>query len=211
MLEKDFSHMEREFVIGDDAFDNNIAEDVQIDPADLDYEFLVHAERYAYYGWLAEHAKAWVAEANVRVRLVYAAQDFRAREIGRELAEQKRGFRMTEKMIENEAYTSKEHMEALRELNRAKYIYGQLENCKQSMIQRQFMLKELGANARQEGAANPVLLREHLEEKAELARERGQQRREAARAAAREAAAAQPPPKRKTPPVRPGKAAKTAA
>jgi hypothetical protein len=201
-VEKDFSQMDEQFDIGGNIFENDIAKDVQINPADLDYEFIVHPERYLYYGWLAEQAKSWVAEAQIRAKVVYAQQDKAARDRLAEHAQKTPGFRPTEKMVENEAYTSDEHMQAMRELNKAKYLFAQLENCRQAMIQRQFMLTQLGANSRTEHGVDPrIITGRAKEEKKEIAKRRGEQRK-----AAREAASNPG----KKPPVRPGKAAKTA-
>ena len=165
-MEYDLDELTPQFRIGSTVHENKIEDDIKINKNDLEYEFLDHSRRYLYYAWLSEQAKSALAEATIHEKVIYAQQDQKARDEGNEIAKQVKGFRMTEKMVENQAFTSDEHMEALRALNEAKLVCGLLEQSKQALIQRRDMLLQLGANYRTEGTADPVILKEVARERA---------------------------------------------
>lgn len=207
MSEKDFSGLAIDIIVGDDERGNPIDEDVRINPADLDYEFQTHPEKYAWWAFLAEHAKAEVEMLKNQMGVLYAQIDFQVRDKARreeELAkEQKRKpIKYTEKMVESEVLTSKEYQEAQKKLLQARKMAGIAAAGRAAMDHRRDMLLQIGANYRTEGQADPVILKEAAKEKA---RERARQKEEKKKAA--EAAQAEANKTTRTPPGKrpPGK------
>lgn len=185
MSRKDFQGLDSDIVVSGASRKNPIDEDVQINAADLDYEFQTHPEKYAWWAFLAEHAKAETEALKNRLAVAYAQIDFKVRDKARheeDLAkEQKRKpIRYTEKMVESEVLTSEEYQKLQTEFLESKKMAGLAAAGRAAMDHRRDMLIQIGANYRTEGQADPVLLKEAAKEKArERARQREQEKAQA--------------------------------
>ena len=210
---KDFTGLNTDLEVGDITRGNPIDEDVRINPVDLDYEFQTHPEKYAWWAFLAEHAKAEVDMMKNRLAVLYAQLDFNVRDKARredeQAKEQKRKpIKYTEKMVESEVLTSQEYQEAQLALLQARKTAGLATAGRMSMDHRRDMLLQLGANYRTEGAADPVILKEAAKDKArERARDKAEKAEKAKQAADEAAVAAKKKTPGKTPPGKqpPGK------
>jgi len=202
-MAKNFSGLAENLVVAGEERGNPIEEDVRVNPADLEYEFETHPEKYAWWAFLAEHAKADVEMMKNQLSVLYAQLDFKIRDKARqeeELAktQKRKPIKYTEKMVESEVLTSAEYQEAMTAYLEAKKTAGLAAAGRDAMNHRRDMLLQIGANYRVEGQADPVILKEAAKEKA---RERAQRK-----AQEKEAANTKTPPGR-TPPVKrpPGK------
>jgi hypothetical protein len=205
---KDFTGLNTELDVGGQVRGNPIDEDVRINPADLDYEFQTHPEKYAWWAFLAEHAKAEVDMKKNQLAVLYAQLDFNVRDKARleeikAKEEKRKPIKYTEKMVESEVTTHQDYQKAQLELLEARKAAGLATAGRAAMDHRRDMLLQIGANYRTEGQADPVILKEAAKEKA---RERARNKAEKAEKAAKAAEEASNPPG-KTPPGKrpPGK------
>jgi hypothetical protein len=183
-MAKDFSGLAESLDIAGDQRGNPIEEDVRINPADLEYEFESHPEKYAWWAFLAEHAKADVEMLKNNIAILYAQLDFAVRDKARQEEEtatsaKRKPIKYTEKMVESEVITNKEYREAQTRLLNSKKMAGLAAAGRAAMDHRRDMLLQIGANYRVEGQADPVILKEAAKEKA---RERAQRKHEQAQA-----------------------------
>lgn len=180
---KDFSGLNEDLIVSGDPRGNPIEEDVKINPADLEHEFTGHAEKYAWWAFLSEHAKAEVEELKNNLAVLYAQLDFQVRDKARQeeevAASQKRKpIKYTEKMVESEVLTSKEYQEATKHYLTAKKQAGLAAAGRAAMEHRRDMLLQIGANYRVEGQADPIILKEAAKEKAREWAERRRKEKE---------------------------------
>ena len=181
-MAKDFSGLAESLNIAGDERGNPIEEDVRINPADLEFEFESHPEKYAWWAFLAEHAKADVEMLKNQIAILYAQLDFAVRDKARQEEEaakesKRKPIKYTEKMVESEVITNAEYRETQTQLLQAKKMAGLAAAGRAAMDHRRDMLLQIGANYRVEGQADPVILKEAAKEKA---RERAQRKHEEA-------------------------------
>jgi hypothetical protein len=142
-----------EIIIDGVTYDNTFARDVMIDRTNLEVELATHAERYAYYAFLAATARAKEAIKKMEKDQLYARVDFEKRRA----AQQVPGFKYTEKMCENEVITDPRYTTLSEEYITAKLLADQLEECARAMAQRREMLVQLGGISRQQMAPQRVV------------------------------------------------------
>lgn len=148
-----------------------IANDLEINPTDLETEFCNQGQRYRYYGELSEEVADKAARLKVELERLYAKIDERARSKNHidiiEAKENKRPVppKWTEKMVENFVIDNNEYVALQAEYLQAKKEAGILKVYKEAMQHRLMMLQGLGANYRAEGNADPVLLREAVKDR----------------------------------------------
>ena len=129
-------------------YDNSFADDVQIDRTNLDEEFATQAEKYAYYAFLAEEAKAVHERSKFELEQAYAVIDHEKRMCAAATKAANPKFKMTEKMVENEVLTDRRYGEKKEAVLKAKLLAGQLQQAAIAIAQRRDMLQQLGASAR---------------------------------------------------------------
>lgn len=178
---KDFSGFADSITTNGEEHGNPIARDVQINTMDLEWEFQNHPERYAWWAFLAEHAKAEVEQVKNELAVLYAQLDAKARNQARMDEEDARKakqkpIKLTEKMVENIVITSPHYQEKVQELIEAKKNAGLAAAGRDAMNHRRDMLLQIGANYRTEGQADPVILKEAARERA---RDRARKKAEA--------------------------------
>jgi len=193
--DKDFEGLATPIECEGRDYGNPIQQDTEINHVDLDEEFVHHTEKYAWWAFLAEHAKAEVNELKNQLEIAYAQLDHRIRDKAAKHAVEARAkkqtpIKYTEKMVENEVLLSDEYQEILTKYNNARRAAGLAAAGQASMQHRRDMLLQLGANYRTEGGSDPVILKEEAKRKA------------AERAAAREERESQGEPPAKRPPGR---------
>jgi hypothetical protein len=170
-MRKSFDELATPLVVNDRDWGNPIEDDVKINQSDLDQEFLNQPEKYAWWAFLMEHAKAQVNEVKNELEILYAKLDYQVRAKAQVVAVDAKakktvGLRYTEKMVENEVISSKEYQEIMSRYNEARKNAGLATAGMNAMLQRRDMLLQLGANYRTEGQADPIILREAAREKA---------------------------------------------
>jgi hypothetical protein len=167
-----------EFVeIDGESYPITIAEDLEINPTDLETEFCNQGQRYRYYGELSEEVADKAARIKTELERLYAVVDEKIRTQNQiailEAKENSRPIppKLTEKMVENCVITNKEYMEKQSEFFQAKKEAAITKVYKEAMQHRLMMLQGLGANYRAEGNADPVLLRDAVKERYRRKRE----------------------------------------
>ena len=170
-MDKDFDKLATPLNVNNKDWGNPIEDDVHIDQGNLDQEFLSQPEKYAWWAFLTEHAKAQVNEVKNEMDQLYARLDHKVRAKAQMAAvdaktNKSSPIKYTEKMVENEVITSKEYQEVMTRYNHAKKQAGLTAAGMNAMLQRRDMLLQLGANYRTEGQADPIILREAAREKA---------------------------------------------
>lgn len=184
-MSKDFSGLAEDLLVAGKERGNPIDEDVKINPVDLTYEFETHPEKYAWWAFLAEHAKAEVEDLKNRLNVLYAQLDFQVRDKARQEEEvaksqKRKPIKYTEKMVESEILIAGEYQDLAKELIRTKKVAGIAAAGRAAMDHRRDMLLQIGANYRVEGQADPVILKEAAKEKArEMAQRKAEERRKA--------------------------------
>lgn len=183
-MPKDFDQLATPLLVNDKDWGNPIVDDVHIDQGNLDQEFLNQAEKYAWWAFLTEHAKAQANELKSELDVLYARLDHLVRAKAQIAAVDAKNQKVTpvkytEKMVENEVVTSKDYQELMTRYNQARKDAGLATAGMMAMNQRRDMLLQLGANYRTEGQADPIILKEAAREKAAVyAREREQRKAE---------------------------------
>lgn len=150
-----------EFVIGDNKFPNQLAQDLAINVGVLSEEFASHAERFAWYATAYDIASAHEANLKEHVSRLYAIVDAETR-TSAEMA----GVKMTEKKVENTVITDERYQVAVNEYLEARRNASLLKSARDAMSHRRDMLIQMGATYRAEGASDISLreqqyLREH--------------------------------------------------
>jgi len=194
---KDFSKFSDSITTHDETHSNPIAEDTLINTADLEWEFQNQPSKYAWWAFLAEHAKSEVEQFKNELSILYAQLDAEVRNQARMDEEDSRRnkqkpIRMTETMVENMVKTNPVYQELMESLIEAKKNAGLAAAGRSAMDHRRDMLIQIGANYRTEGQADPVILKEAAREKA---RERAK-KKEAARKLPPKLPPKQPPGKK---------------
>lgn len=169
-----------------------IADDLDINPTDLETEFCNQADCYRRYGELAEIAQDEAERYKVELGRLYATVDERVR-IENAISNQEAKkvgatpVRMTEKMVENCVITDPEYIKQQLKYFEARKQAGVLKVYKEAMQHRLQMLIGIGANYRAEGQADPVLLREAVKQRyrQKEAEKRQQQNKESTRTSIR--------------------------
>lgn len=136
-------------------FNRTLADDLPINGADINGEFMEQPELFAWWATVSELAKDRVASTKYQLERIYATKDHAVR---LELTEAK--AKITEKIVENTVITSKEYQECMFELLDAKKQLGLLLAGKEALVQRKDMLISLGANMRTEGGGNLSILKD---------------------------------------------------
>jgi len=129
-------------------YNHSFSADVQIDRTDLDEEFATQAQKYAYYGLMAEEAKFQSARRKTELDNIAAHLDHRKRQNANLARMKDPKFKFTETMCANEVKTDPEYREALHAYQEADKLAGQLDIAKRAIAMRRDMLIQMGASAR---------------------------------------------------------------
>lgn len=151
---------------------SEIQDDLYINHADLQEEFLRQPELFAWWASTCELAKDLVARQKFLLERLAANIDHQAR-MEAETASQALGktVKLTEKMVENTVIGNKEYQTAMFQYLELKKQYGMLQAGKDAIEQKKDMLISLGANYRAEASSNPSILMDAAKERARKARE----------------------------------------
>lgn len=151
---------------------SGLQEDLYINHADLQDEFLKQPELYAWWASTCELAKDLVARQKFLIERLAATIDHQAR-MEAEEASQKLGktVKLTEKMVENTVISNQEYQTAMFQYLELKKQLGMLQAGKDAIEQKRDMLISLGANYRAEASSNPRILMDAAKEQARKARE----------------------------------------
>lgn len=150
---------------------SEIQDDLYINHADLQEEFLRQPELFAWWASTCELAKDLVARQKFLLERLAANIDHQAR-MEAETASQALGktVKLTEKMVENTVIGNKEYQTAMLQYLELKKQYGMLQAGKEAIEQKKDMLISLGANYRAEASSNPRILMDAARERARKAR-----------------------------------------
>lgn len=135
------------------TYDNTFSSDIAIDVTNLQDELATHAEKYAYYAFLAATARAKAAYAKMELEQLYARVDFEKRKAAGNVP----GFKYTEKMCENEVITDQRYIEQKKKALDANLLADQLDEAARAMAQRREMLVQLGGISRQQMSPQRVV------------------------------------------------------
>jgi hypothetical protein len=136
-------------VIGDDEYENTLAEDVLINQGALHVDFIEHPQKFTKWATLYELALDKEIRLKNELQRMYAKVDFVVREEAAASA-----VKMTEKKVENSVVTHPKYLEVLEEYHDAKLQSGLLKAARDAMIHRRDMLIQLGATYRAEGQSD---------------------------------------------------------
>lgn len=137
-----------EINIDETIYDNDLLNDLRIDRTELNEEFIIQSEKYAYYAILAERAKAKYNLIKFELDHLYARLDFEKRQKAAEIREIEPKFRYTEKMCESEIITDSRFVKKKKELLKAQELSGLLSKAAEAINGRKDMLVQLGVNIR---------------------------------------------------------------
>ena len=148
---------EREFLfdsfeIGDQQFDNKLAEDLDLRGQNINDSFIEHSELFAWYATAYELALDVEVRAKDELARLYARVDAKAR-----MDAKAAGVKMTEKMVENTVITDPQYVAEQEKYYNAKRNTGLLKSAKDAMIHRRDMLIQMGATYRAEGNSDITL------------------------------------------------------
>jgi hypothetical protein len=149
---------------------SEIQDDLYINNADLQEEFLRQPELYAWWASTCELAKDLVAKQKFFLERLAANIDHQAR-MEAEQASQALGkpVKLTEKMVENTVIGNSEYQKAMYHYLELKKQLGMLQAGKDAIEQKKDMLISLGANYRAEASSNPSILMDAAKERARKA------------------------------------------
>lgn len=136
-------------------YEHTFNTDVQIDRTNLDDEFASQAEKYAFYGFLAEQAKHNAEHRKHILENVEASLDSEKRAEAERTKSMLKSFKYTETMCHNEVISDPRYKEHQKAWMDAKLLAAQLDICAKAIAMRKDMLKELGAVARIGTFSNP--------------------------------------------------------
>lgn len=188
---KDFTHIKVELDLDGVLHKGDLAHDLPINESNINAEFMVQPELFAWWATVMELAKDLVAREKYRLERVYAVVDHRIR---RHYTTNSPGTRITEKMVENEVISDKEYQEAKFAYLKAKKQLGLLMAGKEAMVQRKDMLISIGANMRaSDGVNNPGILKSAARD---VARSRAEAQAKAAANNTKQPPGKKPPGKR---------------
>lgn len=125
-------------------YPNHYNEDLDIDPTNLEEEFLTHSKRYAYYATLAEMAEDRHQRSKEELDRLFADLDHEVREKRDVIMAQNPKFKMTEPMIKNEILSDARYQKKLSEVQTARYLSKVLKNANTAFSHRKDMLMTLG-------------------------------------------------------------------
>ncbi len=155
-------------------FQRTLSDDLPINGADINGEFMEQSELYAWWATVSELARDKVARTKYQLERIYALKDH---EVRLELTAAK--AKVTEKVVENAVITSEEYQTTMLELMSCKKQLGLTLAGKEALIQRKDMLISLGANMRVEGGGNLHILKQAAKQRAqEKAQEQQQQQQQ---------------------------------
>jgi hypothetical protein len=171
---KDFSHcnplLELEPGV---VLTGELQDDLAINHADLQEEFLKQAELFAWWASTCELAKDLVARQKFMIERLAASIDHRVRmEAEAASAQIGKSVKLTEKMVEHTIISDEEYQKAMFQYLELKKQFGMLQAGKDAVEQKKDMLVSLGANYRAEASSNPSILMDAARERARKARER---------------------------------------
>jgi len=131
----------------------NPEKDVQIDPDNLNEEFIRLPTLLNKYGLLLEMSQAESAALKFDLDRVYAQEDHRIRTHASTT-----NIKMTEKMVENEVKTSERFREHNLKYLDANRNVGMLKSMLNALRSKQACLISIGANLRSDGASPRVMM-----------------------------------------------------
>jgi len=133
--------------------ERNFDEDVTVNSACLNDEFVEHSRRFAYWSTLYELAAASEARLKTVMEQTYAHVDAMVRRDATASA-----IKLTERMVTNSVITHELYKGVQEEFQDAQLTTHLLKVARDAMIQRKDMLVGLGANFRAEAASDPSIL-----------------------------------------------------
>jgi len=138
---------------------SGLQEDLFIDSADLQGEFLRQPELFAWWASTCELAKDLVAKQKFLLERLAAIVDHHIREEAqKESISLGKTVKLTEKMVENSIITNEEYQKATFHYLELKRQLGMLQAGKDAIEQKKDMLISIGANYRAEASSNPSIL-----------------------------------------------------
>lgn len=137
------------FQVGEMTFESKLEEDLFVNRADLNNEFIRHPERFAFYATCYEIAANKENQYKVALDRLYAILDHEKR------GELKMaGIKPTEKMVENSVITDDRYTALQNDYIQASRDAAILKTAMQAMQHRRDMLIQLGSAARAEFQAD---------------------------------------------------------
>lgn len=147
------------FKIGEQEFDNNLDEHLNLRTKNVNECFMEHAELFAWYATAYELALDVEIRAKDALSRLYARVDAQARDAARSA-----GVKMTEKMVENTVITDPQYVAEQEKYLDAKRNTGLLKAAKDAMIHRRDMLIQMGATYRAEGLSDITLKEQYYKQ-----------------------------------------------
>lgn len=153
----------------------SLSRDIKIDNSDIQYEFIHHAEMFAWWATMTELCKDLLLQRKTDLTRLGAVIDSKVRNQAkiRELETRQQNIKLkaekqallpeikyTEKMVENEVVTHPDYKELEEEVANLKKKLGLLTAGKEAMVHRRDMLLALGRILQQEGTSNPTILKD---------------------------------------------------
>lgn len=191
----DFRGLEVRFEINGVTYEGSLDDEITIESADLDGEFVEQARKFAWWAMLSELAKDKQAVIKNELDQLYARLDHKVRSeaaAATDPAGKSAPVKLTEKMVENSVITDPMYQKVMKEYLEAKKEYGLLSAGRDAFAQRKEMLISLGANYRMQ-SFDPVVNTEKARVGAQVRSEQRQkfeEQKEKARQLAKEAAEA---------------------
>lgn len=138
-----------EYIVAGVVYDSKLSEDLNVNQAHLNDEYVTHAERFAWYSTAHDLALDYELRTKAELDRLYAQLDYTVRTEALNA-----GVKMTEKKVENSVITRPEYVKKQEELFDAKRNAALLKSAMYAMIHKKEMLISLGANYRAEGASD---------------------------------------------------------
>jgi len=192
----DFRGLEVQFEINGVTYEGALDEEIMIDSADLDSEFVEQARKFAWWAMLSELAKDKQAVIKNELDQLYARLDHKVRSEAAAATDptgKSAPVKLTEKMVENSVITDPTYQKLMKQYLEAKKEYGLLSAGRDAFAQRKEMLISLGANYRMQSMDHPAVTAEKARVGAQVRgdqRQKFEEQKEKARQAAMAAAEA---------------------
>ena len=139
------------------SYPNNIADHLRIDRTNLEEEFAIQSECYAYYASMEAIAKDKRARLKHGLELLYAQLDAEKRAAAQAMQVQNPKFKYTEKMAENEVKGDKRYQIMLSDHLEADRLVNLLGAWRSAMDHKRESLVSLGAHDRTGNMSTRVL------------------------------------------------------
>lgn len=142
-------------------YNNSFQNDIRIDRTNLDEEFTTQGEKFAYWGFLAEAAKARYHMLKFELDGLAANVESEKRKAADAARIMNPKFKYTEKMCESEVITDDRYQVKKLEMLDAQKLAGYLARFAEAIAQRMQMLCQMGANVRVATTPDRVMEQQH--------------------------------------------------